>query len=208
MNSPDHVPVLGILGGVASGKSTVSRMLAQRGAAVLDADETAHRVLKLPRVKAALREEFGDRILDDTGEVSRDKLGAEVFDEPDKLEKLNELVHPVIIGQMEEDLQQLQQRGEVSLIVLDAALLMEKGLDRRLCDALLFVDADFETRAARARENRGWSADEVRRREKAQIAPEEKKEKADFVVDNSGSRKALQGAIDRVWNQIVNSSFQ
>lgn len=208
MNSPDHVPVLGILGGVASGKSTVSRMLAQRGAAVLDADETAHRVLKLPRVKAALREEFGDRILDANGEVSRDKLGAEVFDEPDKLEKLNELVHPVIIGQMEEDLQQLQQRGEVSLIVLDAALLMEKGLDRRLCDALLFVDADFETRAARARENRGWSADEVRRREKAQIAPEEKKEKADFVVDNSGSRKALQGAIDRVWNQIVNSSFQ
>ena len=205
MSSPDHVPVLGILGGVASGKSTVANMLAERGAAVLDADETAHRVLELPRVKESLRAEFGDRILDDEGEVSREKLGAEVFDDRDRLERLNQVVHPVIISRMEEELQELQEQGDVPLIVLDAALLMEKGLDRRLCDALLFVDADFETRAARAREDRGWSAEEVRRREKAQIAPDEKERRADFVVDNSGSRKALQRSIDRVWDKVVSS---
>lgn len=202
MKSRADVPVLGILGGVASGKSTVAGLLARRGAAVVDADAIAHQVLALRGIKDALREEFGERILDGSGEVSRQKLGAEAFSDPDRLERLNRLVHPVIIRRMRRRLQELETQN-VPLVAVDAALLVEKGLDRRFCDALLFVDADPETRAARAAEARGWSRQAMERRERAQMPPGEKRDRADYVVDNSGSLEELERSVDRVWKSLV-----
>ena len=194
-----RTPVIGIVGGLASGKSTVARLLEDRGARVVDADRIGHDVLELPDVRGALSEEFGSGILDADGRVDRQRLAEAVFGKPEKVRRLNDIVHPVIIGRMHEVLAELEARDDVPLIVLDVAMLMETRLHEELCRALLFVRTPEELRRRRAVETRGMTADQFAAREQAQLPADVKAAEADFTVSNTGSMEELSSQIGRIW---------
>ena len=197
------IPVLGILGGVASGKSTVARLLAARGAEVVDADVIGHQVLNLPHVRRRLCDEFGPAICAPDGSISRQALAGEAFMDARKLDTLNGIVHPIIMARVRQMIADIRRKGKAPLVALDAALLMETGLHEELCDALVFVDAPVEVRAQRARRARGWSREHFDRRERAQIAACVKREGADFVVDNSCETHQLERNVQTLWEDVV-----
>jgi len=201
-NRAKTTPVLGIVGGLAGGKSTVAGMLAKRGAHVIDADRMGHRMLERPEVITALVQEFGDDILDSEGRVSRTKLGTLAFGDPRAVERLNCIVHPPIIQDIQEQLQRLEERGDVPLIVLDAPLLMETDLHRKMCDALLFVDTPEPLRRARAAANRQMDAAQFARRQRSQIPPDVKRENSDYQIRNSETLEELEEQVERLWPEL------
>ena len=151
-------PLLGIVGGVASGKSLVAEHLARRGAAVIDADRLAHEVLKRDDVKQLARQRWGADIFDHQGEIDRKRLGQIVFasapEGPRELKILESWTHPRVRQMTDERIRQLADEGVAPAIVLDVPLLVEAGW-HPLCDHVLMVDVPQEVRQARALA-RGW----------------------------------------------------
>lgn len=199
---PDRLPVIGVLGAVASGKSTVARLMAEAGGELVDADTIGHEVLELPQVKRRLREQFGDEVFEPTGTVSREAMGRLVFGSGERLQELNAIVHPLILDTIEHRMRQASEAGQTAFVVLDAALLMEKDLHERWCDVLVFVEAEESERLERAREERGWSAEQLSQRDAAQMSQETKKRRADFVVENGGTQEQLEDRVRALMGQI------
>lgn len=198
----DSMPVIGVLGGVASGKSTAGRLMAQHGGALIDADRIGHEVLELPEVKRKLQDEFGDEVLTPEGTVNRDILGRLVFGWPKRLPDLNAIVHPLILDVIERRIRKLAQTGDAGFVVLDAALLLETGLQERWCDALVFVDAPESVRVERAHRERGWSPEQLSQRDAVLIPLEAKEELAGFVIHNSGTVEQLEQAVRAVMVEV------
>lgn len=198
---PRGTPVLGITGTIAAGKSTVAALLARRGAEVIDADRIGHETLQRPEVKKSLRDEFGDGIFDETGAARRDALAQKVFADAKRLERLNAVMHPVMIDEIRRRIEEAKTR-HVPLVVVDAALLVEADLDSGLCDALVFVGAHSAQRLDRARQARDWDAEKFARREGSQMDPELKSQRAEFALDNSGSLQELEESVERLWRDI------
>src|SRR5262245_26171905 len=176
--------VLGLIGGIGSGKSTVAAEFAKCGAAVIAGDQLGHEALRQPSIKKQIVARWGAKIETD-GEIDRGKLGRIVFADPAERRELEALVHPEIKRRIEEEIQKAQADPRVTLIVLDAAIMLEAGWTGP-CDALVFVDAPRETRLARLAQ-RGLSAKDVEAREQAQMPLEEKKRRADYVIENKGT---------------------
>jgi dephospho-CoA kinase len=196
--------VLGIVGGVASGKSAVARQFARLGAALVDADEVGHAVLRLPQVIEAFRQRWGESIVGPDGQVVRREVARRVFgdDEAAVAERkfLNEVTHPLIRDRLRAELNRLRATN-APVAVLDAALLYETGWGQ-LCDGVVFVDATREERLRRA-QGRGWSAEQFAAREASQWPVDEKKERAKWVIENSGPIEALMPQAERVWSAIA-----
>lgn len=190
-------PVVGILGGICSGKTTVARMLAEEGFELIDADGIGHQVLARTDVKRRLREEFGPEIFDAEGQVDRAALARRIFGDTARTEKLNSIVHPPILEEIGR-----RVRSSSRPVVLDAALLMEKGLHLKWCDLLVFVDTPREERLRRAREERNWEEGELQRRENAQISSERKRRQADHIIGNSGSKDELKRKVKTLSSKI------
>jgi dephospho-CoA kinase len=188
--------VVGLSGGVGSGKSTVARMLAREGARVIDADALGHRVLEIPGMRRALAREFGAEILKADGSVDRPRLGREAFRDRRSVERLNRTVHPEILKRIRTELR--KARGWT---VLDAALLHETGIVS-LCDRVIFVEAPLGLRRERAKE-RGWSGRELSRRERLQGPLRDKRKYADFVVDASGSLARTAAQVRRIVRELA-----
>lgn len=190
--------VFGVVGGIASGKSAVARRLAGPRGWVLDADELAHEALDelAPRVER----ELGPGLLDGAGRVDRSALARVVFADPEARSRLEGWIHPRVRATILGVLADAERQG-IPRVVLDVPLLLENdnqhGLVAR-CHHLVFVDAPLEERDRRAARSRGWEPGEVARREAAQLSPTEKRERADFVVDNTGGLAELDAAVDRV----------
>lgn len=185
-----RTPVVGLIGGVGSGKSTLAARLAEHlRVVVLDADAAGHRALTSPTVQKSLRHRFGADIFTPEGDVRRERLAALVFgDHPLQMQArhdLERIVHPEIRAELEQRLQQAQRQGDLDAIVVDAALLLEARWSE-LCDTVVFVDTPYEQRLARVRSSRGWTAEELARREQSQMPLEAKRAAADVVIDNSG----------------------
>jgi dephospho-CoA kinase len=170
--------VVGLAGGVGSGKSTVAAIFIKQGARGIDADALGHRVLDLPAVRAGLVRDWGEEILRD-GRVDRAALARLAFRSRKSVARLNRRVHPEILKEIRRRIE--KARGWV---VLDAALLYETGADA-LCDRVVFVSAPRAIRVRRVR-SRGWGSGELRRRERFQFPVVYKKKKADYVIDNAG----------------------
>lgn len=185
----DRPVILAPLGGIGSGKSTVSHWLAGQGAAVLDADEIARECLAEPEVTAALRREFGPGVVGEGGtSVDRAALADAVFGQPEALEFLEGLVHPRVQRHTHLALwKYCSGQPTVPAVVLDIPLLIEKSPLRKHCDLLIFVECPRELRRQRVDATRGWSAAELERREGHQASTEEKRRVADLVVHNHGS---------------------
>jgi dephospho-CoA kinase len=194
--------ILGLLGGVASGKSLVARQLADLGAVVLDADRAGHEALRLPEIEEAARRRWGDAVFGPDGHINRSELAKIVFNPPSGTEErkyLESLTHPEIGRQLAA--QAKAKKKESPLIVLDAALLFEAGWDK-LCDYLAFIDVPHELRLARAL-RRGLTEEDFAAREAAQKSLDFKQSRADFVIDNSGSAGHTQEQVQRLWQSLV-----
>ncbi|MFH1266476.1 MAG: dephospho-CoA kinase [Planctomycetota bacterium] len=196
--------MIGVLGGVAGGKSLVARELVRLGAGLLDADRAGHDVLCMPEIEAAARDRWGEAIFGADGRIDRARLGEIVFADPPGGPRertfLERLTHPEIGRKLAREAERLVALGSVAA-VLDAPLLLEAGWDR-LCDTLVFVDAPRRLRLARARA-RGWSEADFDARQRAQHSVDAKRKRADVVIDNSGSPEETQAEIERFWHALL-----
>ncbi|MCE7974057.1 MAG: dephospho-CoA kinase [Leptolyngbya sp. PLA1] len=186
--------VIGLAGGIGSGKSAVAAAFAARGFVVLDSDTQAKEALDRPSVRAELVKWWGSRILTPEGRVNRKALADIIFADASERQRLEALVHPLVRAERASLIDQARGRGAPGVII-DAPLLFEAGSDAE-CDLVLFVDAPRDQRLARVRESRGWSAQELHRREKAQIPLETKKAKSDLVIINDADLASLNRQVD------------
>jgi dephospho-CoA kinase len=197
--------ILGVTGGVASGKTLVAGLFARLGAEVLDADRAGHDVLRDPEVRQAIRHRWGDGVLGPDGHIDRSAVAQLVFapppEGPRQLSFLEQLTHPRIGDRLRRQASQLARRGDVPAAVLDAAVLFKAGWDT-FCDKIVFVDVSPALRAQRAQQ-RGWSRQELQAREAAQRPLEFKRARADIVIDNSGTVEQTRAQVQRIWNSLV-----
>ncbi len=190
--------VIGLVGGIGSGKSEVARVLADEGCVVIDSDAEARRLIQSTSVRDTLVSWWGDEILAEDGTVDRKKVAQIVFSDPEERKRLEGLLHPLI---HEARQRKIRENADVPAIVIDAPLLYEAGVDRE-CDAVIFVDAPREARLARVREHRGWDEDELARREASQMTIEEKRRRADVVIRNDASLEELRRRVRRVFSDL------
>lgn len=207
---PDGSTVLPVTilvqGGIASGKSTVGRMVAERAGEdgrFVDCDRIAHDALREPAVLAAVRESFGPAVFGPAGEVERRALAEVVFHDPAALARLEEIVHPRVIARVQELLQhESTPPGRPRrVVVLDAAV----GDRMRVADydLVLFVDAPLAARRVRAQQRSKWSEGELERREARQAPLEAKKRMAHYVVVNDGELEETVSHVERFWTELV-----
>ena len=196
-------PVIGLTGGIGSGKSTVAALLAARGARVIDTDHVAHEAY-LPGTDAhrQIVETFGQGVVGAGGAIDRKALGALVFDDREKLAKLNAIVHPYVGQEVRRKLE--AARADASLrgpIVLEVPLLIEVGW-KRLVDRLWVVSVPRETALARTMARNDQSRAEIERRIDAQMSDAERRRHADLVIDNAGTLEALEARVEEAWRTL------
>jgi dephospho-CoA kinase len=190
---------VGLTGGIGSGKSTVSRLLADKGAVVIDSDVLAREVVApgTPGL-AAVVEAFGTEVLTPDGHLDRPALGRIVFADPRARSRLEEITHPLVRARARE-IEAAASDG--SVVVHDVPLLVETGQQDKF-DAVVVVDADVETQLRRLAETRGMAAGEAQSRIGAQASREQRRAVADYVIVNDGSLDDLRRQVDAVWTAI------
>ena len=195
-------PVIGLAGGIGSGKSLVARQLESLGCAVIDADDLARQSLDEPEVREQVRQWWGDVVIGADGSVDRQAVARVVFDDDEALDRLEALVHP----RVHEARHVLRERhfadDQVLAIVEDCPLLLEKGIDAE-CDVVLWVAADRDVRLGRLARSRGWTAADLVRREKNQLGLDIKSARADYMVANNAGEPELLLHVRRVFSQIL-----
>jgi len=193
--------VIGLIGGIGSGKSLVASEFARRGGKVVRGDDLGHEGLRQPELRDRLVERWGREILAQDGEIDRRKVAAIVFDNPAELRALEALVHPWIGRRFREEVEAAERDPAIKFVVLDAAVMLEAGWDG-VCDWLIYVHAPRPERLRRLAEQRGWSPRDVEARERAQWPLAEKASRADFAVDNSGSPAATAEQVEALLRKL------
>lgn len=181
--------VIGVTGGIGSGKSAVARLIAGEKGLLIDADKLGHEALAQPEILKRVAEEFGADILNTDGSVNRRRLGTIVFQSPERRSALEKIVHPWIRDRIAGELRRGRTSAQYTVVVLDAPLLIEGGWKEQV-DAIIHVDAPFKLRLGRVRE-RGWDEEMLKLRESAQLPLTEKRASADYVLNNSGGFESL-----------------
>lgn len=194
--------VIGLTGGIGSGKSTVAGMLAEHGVAVIDSDRLNAEQLAQPDVVETLVSWFGENVRDPGGGIRRKAIARIVFDDADRRARLEGLLHPRIAARRSELLAKYRADPAVRAVAIDSPLLYEVGLDR-LCDVVLFVDAPQSQRLQRVASARGWSADELARRENSQEAVDSKRAKADHIVTNNSGLDELRSKVEAILSDLL-----
>lgn len=193
--------VIGLLGGIASGKSTVARAFAERGLVHVDADQLARQVVAEPAVRAALAEAFGAEILDRDGGLDRTAMAARAFRDPAVRRRLEAITHPPIRAAIVQRMQSALAVG--NSVLLDVPLLLENGLIEH-CHQTVFVDASDATRRQRARA-RGWDEAELQRREAAQAPLAVKKARATITIDNDGTVEHTEAQVAEILRSLASA---
>ncbi|MHC4666695.1 MAG: dephospho-CoA kinase [Planctomycetota bacterium] len=202
MDNPAKKPIIGILGGIASGKSTVAAEFARLGCKVIDADKIAKELLDEPHIKEKIVSVFGGCILGSAGGIDHNKLAAIVFSDADKLSTLNSVVHPAVLVRARRLMQQYEGQEQVRAIVLDMPLLVEVGWTER-CDKLVFVDCEPQLRAIRAKKIGIFDGNQLRMRENFQISLDRKAGLADNTVDNNSGLSELARQVAEIFSYIM-----
>jgi dephospho-CoA kinase len=174
--------------------------MAQAGAHVLDADAIGHVLLNQPPVRTRVVEKFGRGVLSAQNEntIDRKILAALVFQNPEALRSLEQILHPKMRATFEKAIARQQRLRTSKAVVIDAAILLEAGWDD-LCDTVVFVDAPLAVRRDRIKRQRGWEAEQLEAREAAQWPLERKRERADFAIHNKGETQELAAQIETLW---------
>ena len=194
---------VGLTGGIASGKSTVAEAFARLGAKVLDADKVAREVV-LPGQPAwrKLQQAFGPEFFLPDGEVNRSKLRRLVFADPEERSKLNAIVHPEVMKEINCRFEQLTTSAPDAVVVVDVPLLLEVGVAHRF-DRVIVVYVTKSIQIERLRQRDGLSLEEARRALSTQMVLNKKVEQADYVIDNSGTRAETQAQVEEVWQELL-----
>ena len=199
--------VIGLTGGIGSGKSEVSRMLERLGAAVIDADQVGHEAY-LPHTETweAVVAQFGEEILQPNGEIDRKKLGAQVFSDPDARDRLNAIMHPRMYRMIEERIERLREQN-AEAVVVEAAVLIEAGW-LPLVDEVWTVTAPEEEVVHRLHRRNGTSEEQIRQRVHAQLTSEERIQRATVVIENSQGMEELRQRVQEAWSMSVGGRSQ
>ena len=193
--------VVGLVGGIGSGKSTVARHFVELGATAVDADRIGHDVLCRDDVRQEVKNRWGEGVFDENGWIDRSKLAKMVFSRlPDGKQSLNDLeaiTHPRI-GEVLQDRLARFRLGNVPIVVLDAPVLLKAGWDR-FCDHLVFVECPWDQRLARV-STRGWDSNQLREREAAQLPLDDKRARCDAVINNSQDLQQTHLQIEQLFD--------
>ena len=194
-------PVIGLTGGIGSGKSTVAAMLAELGALVIDADKVGHDVYR-PGTEGFRRvvDAFGPGVVAADGTIDRARLGARVFADPGELARLNAIVHPLIGDEIRRRMQAALAEARDRPIVVEAAIMLEAGW--RFFDRVWVVVVSPEVAVARVTASRGLSRDDVLRRIGAQMPNADRRRAADVVIENDGSLAELRAQVEAAWHAL------
>ena len=203
MSAPRKFLLVGLTGGIATGKSTVSDILRRLGAEIIDADQLARDVVE-PGEPAwtQIVEEFGPGVVNADRTLDRKKLGAIVFADPERRKRLEALTHPAIRERFLARLDELAAKGFAGLVVFDAAVMIESGNYKNM-DRLVVVVTDEVTQASRLRARDGTDDAEGRRKIASQMPLAEKARLADYVIDNSGDREATVEQVRRLFATLM-----
>ena len=202
MTKAERKPVIGLAGGIGSGKSTVAAEFAKLGCLVLDSDRQSHEVICQPDVVRELVNWLGPDVLDGAGRPIRKKIADRVFGKPDQVDRLTGLIHPRVARLRDEAIARAQSDPAIVAIVIDSPLLFEAGVDRQ-CDAVVFIDAPADQRIARVSADRGWSADQVEARQKHQMSLDRKRARCRWTVRNDGRLDELAAQVRRVLAEVL-----
>jgi len=197
--------LIGLTGNIASGKSTVAQLLEDRGATIIDADVLAREaVLKGSPALEAIIYKWGKGVLDKEGNLDRAALRHKVFEDQSDLDALNEIVHPEVARLRKKAVAAARARGD-SVVVCVIPLLFERHLTEDF-DAIILVDAPRSMRLERIVRDRNIEEAEAMKMIAAQMPADLKRARADFVIENAGSREDLENESERVWPEIANDS--
>ena len=200
--------LVGLTGGIGTGKSTVSQLLEKLGAIVIDADRLTREVqARGSPVLERIADSFGPDVLRPDGELDREALGAIVFRDEAARQRLNRIVHPAVGAAMVERIREAREAG-AALVVLDIPLLLEGSRAGQMdLHAVVVVYASEEQQVERQVARDGCSREEALRRVRAQLPIEEKRRLADFVIDNSGSRAETERQVRELYRRLTNGAI-
>ena len=190
--------VIGLTGSVGSGKSTVARMFQELGAEIIDVDKVGHSLLEKKEVRESIIKNFGTSVLNEKGKIERRKLGSIVFQDKERLKKLNSIIHPLMFSEIERRI----TFSEARIIIIDAAILLEAGWDS-LVDKIIVVNASHQTRRKRIKESSLLGSKEVEGIIKAQFSQGEKIRRADFLIENEEGIEESKRQVERIWGKLV-----
>jgi dephospho-CoA kinase len=197
--------IIGILGGISSGKSTVAAEFERLGCGLVDADRIVHELLDTDAVKQRITAAFGQDVLSADGRIDRSELAERVFAGSQGVKRCNAIIHPLVFARCEELISDFNGRQEVKAVVLDMPLLAEVGWSER-CDKLVFVGCKAEIRAQRGEKKASGSKNKLKKRENFQISLDRKEKIADYTINNNSDFSAVVEQVGRIFSIIVNNT--
>ena len=198
-------PIIGISGGIGSGKSFVARLFGEFGGLVLSADDQVRQAYADPSVQETLRQWWGDSIINASGEVQRKAIAAIIFNDPVQRQRLESLLHPMVARLRQSAMEAAAHDPRMVAYIWDIPLLFEVGLDSQ-CDALVFVEAPLEHRLKRVKADRRWDEAELVRREKLQLGLDNKRQMSKYSVQNTADVGFARQQVDAVLKKVLAAS--
>jgi dephospho-CoA kinase len=195
-------PIIGIVGGIGSGKTFVAKVFGEMGCLVISSDDQVRQAYRDYRVKQALRQWWGPMVFGPDGEVDRSAVARKVFSKAEELRRLEQLIHPLVSEAREGVMRANAGNAQVVAFVWDTPLLIEAGLNRQ-CDAVVFVDAPLQLRQQRVGQSRGWGPSELESREKSQHPLDSKRKISDYVVSNTAGPDEVRAQVREVLSRIL-----
>jgi len=198
-------PIIGIVGGIGSGKSYVSKLFGQLGCLVIDSDQQVRDAYQREDVRKTLQQWWGEGVFKTDGTVNRSAVGARVFSSTPDRHRLERLLHPLVADERQKLMERHATDPQVLAFVWDTPLLFETGLDGQ-CDKVVFVDAARDVRLERVRTTRGWDEPELSRRENLQWPLDRKRQISDYVVTNATDADDVRGQVQIVLSRIIDET--
>lgn len=195
-------PVIGLAGGIGSGKSFVAQMFAEEGCCVISSDALVRAAYKDPRLKQTLKHWWGTLIFGPDGEVDRSAVARKIFSSESDRRRLEQVLHPLVDQARTRMMMQAGEDPNIKAFVWDTPLLFETGIHTR-CDAVVFVDAPLEVRLERLARTRGWDASELARRENSQMPLDSKRKMSDDVINNATDAETTRAQVRDVLSRIL-----
>jgi dephospho-CoA kinase len=198
-------PIIGITGGIGSGKSFVANLFGEMGCLVINSDDQVHQVYRDPKVQNVLRQWWGPQIVKPDGEINRPAIARKVFADPQERQRLEQLLYPLVDQARQQVMEAATDDPQVLAFVWDTPLLCETGLDRK-CDTIVYVDAPEDTRLSRVKQARGWDRPELESRENLQLPLDKKREISDYVISNTAGADQVRVQVREVLSRILAES--
>jgi dephospho-CoA kinase len=198
-------PIIGIAGGIGSGKSFVAGLFRELGCLVISSDEQVSDVYRSAIVLQALRQWWGDQALDQTGDINRSFVAGRIFNDPEQRRRLEELIHPLVSEARQRAMEQAADDPAIVAFIWDTPLLFETGLNSQT-DAVVFIDAPPELRLERLQKTRKWDAEELTRREKLQWPLDKKREISHYVIRNTADAGLTRVQVKDVLSRILSKA--